>query len=131
MRKQSERGTASTALPCQVQSLSLTSTSTPFFRALLADTKILALDEATANVDRLTDSLIQESLRSLITQKNKTLLVIAHRIDTVLNCDLLLVLDKGVLVEFGPPAELLSSKDGHFVRMVSTAKQALKFDLSS
>ena len=97
-------------------------------RALLADAKILALDEATANVDRLTDSLIQESLRSLIAEKNKTLLVIAHRIDTVMDCDLLLVLDRGALMEFGSPAELLGKKNGRFAGMVSAAKQALEFD---
>ena len=100
-------------------------------RALLTDAKILALDEATANVDRLTDSLIQESLRALIAEKSKTLLVIAHRIDTVMDCDLLLVLDHGVLVEFGAPAELISTKDSHFAKMVNAAKQALKFDCYS
>ena len=98
------------------------------FRALLTEAKILALDEATANVDRLTDSLIQESLRALIAEKSKTLLVIAHRIDTVMDCDLLLVLDGGVLAEFGSPAELLGRKGGHFASMVNTAKQALTGD---
>ena len=96
-------------------------------RALLTDAKILALDEATANVDRVTDSVIQESLRALIAEKNKTLLVIAHRIDTVMDCDLLLVLDGGVLVEFGRPEVLLDRKDGHFARMVSAAQHAMKF----
>ena len=128
MWKQSERGTASTALPCKVQSLSMSSRSISSSRALLTDAKILALDEATANVDRLTDSLIQESLRSLIAEKNKTLLVIAHRIDTVMDCDLLLVLDRGALMEFGSPAELLGNTDGRFAGMVSAAKQALEFD---
>ena len=94
----------------------------------MADAKILALDEATANVDRLTDSLIQESLRSLVAEKNRTLLVIAHRIDTVMDCDVLLVLDGGVLVEFGSPEELLGKKDGHFASMVNAAKQALTVD---
>eukprot|EP00210_Caulerpa_lentillifera_P006263 g5982.t1 len=93
-------------------------------RALLADSKILALDEATANIDRTTDALIQDALHVMIADKQKTLLIIAHRIDTVLDCDLLLVLDGGKVVEFGNPTSLLSNANGFFRKMVSAAKGA-------
>lgn len=82
------------------------------------------MDEATANVDRATDALIQKSLHSLIAQNEKTLLIIAHRIDTVMDCDLLLVLDNGELVEFGSPHKLLSQDNGIFAGMVAAAKKA-------
>ena len=95
-----------------------------FCRALLSDAKILALDEATANVDRATDALIQNSLHSIITQNEKTLLIIAHRIDTVMDCDLLLVLQNGEMAEFGSPQSLLSHKNGVFAGMVEAAKKA-------
>eukprot|EP00210_Caulerpa_lentillifera_P007916 g7557.t1 len=95
-------------------------------RALLEDSKILALDEATANVDHATDVLIQHSLRSLISERKKTLLIIAHRIDTILDCDLLVVLQGGKLVEFGCPSELLAQQEGTFERMVEAARRSSK-----
>lgn len=94
------------------------------YRALLTDAKILALDEATANVDRGTDSVIQASLRSFIEESEKTLLIIAHRIDTVMDCDLLLVLDNGRLLETGSPEELMKKRHGVFAGMVHAAKAA-------
>jgi len=95
-----------------------------WYRALLTDSKILALDEATANVDRNTDALIQDALRSLIAMHDKTLLIIAHRIDTILDCDLLLVLDNGRVVEFGSPSSLMSHANGFFKGMVDAAREA-------
>eukprot|EP00210_Caulerpa_lentillifera_P007444 g7114.t1 len=92
-------------------------------RALLADSKILALDEATANVDRTTDAMIQDALHSTTVRNEKTLLIIAHRIDTVLDCDLILVLDSGRVAEFGSPSSLLSREDGLFKRMVDATKE--------
>eukprot|EP00210_Caulerpa_lentillifera_P001049 g1012.t1 len=91
-------------------------------RALLADSKILALDEATANVDRTTDAMIQDALHTMIVRNEKTLLIIAHRINTVLDCDLLLVLDGGKVVEFGTPTSLLSNANGVFKKMANAAK---------
>ena len=90
----------------------------------MSDAKILALDEATANVDGVTDGVIQDSLHSLISEDNKTLLIIAHRIDTVMGCDLILVLEGGHMVEFGCPSELLEVQNGTFNQMVGAAKQA-------
>eukprot|EP00878_Enallax_costatus_P012732 GHUV01013296.1.p1 GENE.GHUV01013296.1~~GHUV01013296.1.p1 ORF type:complete len:349 (+),score=75.55 GHUV01013296.1:76-1122(+) len=100
-------------------------------RALLQDARVLALDEATANVDRSTDALIQQSLRDFAggeegKASGRVLLVIAHRIDTILYCDHLLVLSNGVLVEQGPPKQLASGAAGSrvFAGMVEAAKAA-------
>ena len=86
----------------------------------------MALDEATANVDRGTDSLIQNSLHTLITENDKTLLIIAHRIDTVMDCDLLLVLEDGELIEFDAPDTLMEKEGGVFAGMEESSKIATK-----
>ncbi len=80
-------------------------------RVLLADPKILVLDEATANIDPNYERIIHNAIISIM--KNKTCLIIAHRLDTVMSCDRLLVFDKGRLAESGAPEELLKS-DGLF-----------------
>lgn len=74
-------------------------------RALLQKPKILVLDEATANVDMKTDEMIQRALRTEF--RHSTVLVIAHRLNTIIDCDLVLVLDHGRVVEVGSPLELL------------------------
>ena len=129
-RRQPECRTAPASLSGQVASLRLFAfcplASLFVDRVLLSDAKIVALDEATANVDRGTDSLIQNSLHSLITNNDKTLLIIAHRIDTVMDCDLLLVLENGELVEFDAPSSLMTKEGGVFAGMVEAAKKATK-----
>ena len=77
-----------------------------FARALLADPKILILDEATSSVDAYTESMIQESLEELI--KGRTSIVIAHRLSTVKNADRIIVIDKGAILEEGTHDELLA-----------------------
>jgi len=76
-------------------------------RAILADPRILVMDEATSNVDTLTESLIQEGLRELFT--NRTSIVIAHRLSTVLHADRIFVIDEGRVVEQGTHDELVST----------------------
>ena len=75
-------------------------------RAILKNAPILILDEASSQLDSPTESLIQESLWDL--SQNKTTLVIAHRLSTLLNMDRILVFDQGVIVEDGTHTELLS-----------------------
>lgn len=77
-------------------------------RAILADPRLLILDEATASVDTRTESLIQKALETLL--KGRTSFVIAHRLSTVRNADLVLVLDQGRIVERGRHAELIKQK---------------------
>jgi ATP-binding cassette subfamily C (CFTR/MRP) protein 1 len=77
-------------------------------RALLTNSSILVLDEATAAVDVETDALLQETLRSdLFT--DRTIITIAHRINTIIDCDRIVVLNRGEVVEFGTPEELIKS----------------------
>lgn len=94
-------------------------------RAILQKTRILVLDEATANVDLETDNLIQQKLRSSF--ESSTVILIAHRLATVIDSDRILVMDKGHAVEFDHPFKLLAldpgdteitNKDGFFAQMV-------------
>ena len=92
-------------------------------RAMLAKPKLLFLDEATASVDGETDAQIQRMLRSRF--NGTTLLTIAHRLNTIMDYDVILVVDKGKAAEFGTPAELLSNKDSIFSQLVeSTGKES-------
>lgn len=93
-------------------------------RALLRDAPIVALDEATANVDRATDAAIQSAIRGAHGDRSKTMLIIAHRVDTILDSDRVLVLSAGHLEEMGPPGELLDKKDGVFSELVTAAQES-------
>lgn len=88
-----------------------------FARALLADPKILILDEATSSVDAYTESIIQESLEELM--KGRTSIVIAHRLSTVKDADRIIVLDKGKIIEEGSHDELLA-KGGEYSTLYDT-----------
>ncbi|KAK7486632.1 hypothetical protein BaRGS_00022157, partial [Batillaria attramentaria] len=88
-------------------------------RSLLRKTKILILDEATAAVDVETDNLIQRTIRTEFA--DSTVLTIAHRLNTVMDYDRILVLDKGRTVEFDSPANLLKNSDGIFFQMAKSA----------
>jgi ATP-binding cassette subfamily B protein len=86
-------------------------------RAFLADPKILILDEATSSVDTRTEVLIQEAMENLM--KNRTSFIIAHRLSTIRNADLILVMDKGDIVEQGKHEELLE-KDGFYAKLYNS-----------
>jgi ABC-type multidrug transport system fused ATPase/permease subunit len=75
-------------------------------RAILADPRILILDEATANVDTMTEALIQDALQRLL--RGRTAIVIAHRLSTIRNADLICVVQDGQIAERGRHAELLA-----------------------
>ncbi|KAJ3653130.1 hypothetical protein Zmor_019043 [Zophobas morio] len=81
-------------------------------RAMLKKTKIFVLDEATASVDLQTDEAIQATIREKF--KDCTILVIAHRLETVMDSDKILVMDDGRVVGFGKPEELLINQGGIF-----------------
>mmetsp|Transcript_876 Transcript_876/g.1744 ORF Transcript_876/g.1744 Transcript_876/m.1744 type:complete len:1390 (+) Transcript_876:165-4334(+) len=85
-------------------------------RALLAQNKILVLDEATASVDRRTDQLLQQALQE--SYQDGTILAVAHRLDTIIDYDFILVLGQGEVLEFGTPDALLSQTEGIFTDMV-------------
>jgi len=85
-------------------------------RAILSKNKILVLDEATASVDRRTDQMLHESLHESF--GDATIIAVAHRLDTVIDHDYILVLGQGKVLEFGSPADLLRKSGGAFSTMV-------------
>jgi ATP-binding cassette subfamily C (CFTR/MRP) protein 4 len=86
-------------------------------RALLRNNTILILDEATANVDLETDSIIQKVIREKFI--NCTTLTIAHRLDTVMDCDRIMMLRKGELIEFNEPHVLLQDPSSYLSKLVN------------
>lgn len=95
-------------------------------RALLKDAPIILLDEATSFLDVENESEIQKALSALI--KNKTVIVIAHRMRTILNADKIIVLNEGSIVEEGSPNELLEN-NGLFAKMVKIQKESSKWNI--
>jgi len=89
-------------------------------RALLKDAPIVLLDEATASVDAENETKIQAGISELV--KNRTVLIIAHRMRTVANADKIVVLKDGRVVEQGAPQELLKKPDGVYKNMVELQK---------
>ncbi|XP_057709527.1 ATP-binding cassette sub-family C member 4-like isoform X2 [Corythoichthys intestinalis] len=85
-------------------------------RAILRNNRILVIDEATANVDPRTDSLIQQTIRGKF--QECTVLTIAHRLNTIIDCDRILVLDAGQIQEYDEPYMLLQNHEGLFYQMV-------------
>ncbi|MFS7898189.1 putative ABC-type xenobiotic transporter [Helianthus anomalus] len=90
-------------------------------RALLRKSKILVLDEATAAVDVRTDDLIQKTIRKEF--KSCTMLIIAHRLNTIIDCNRILVLESGQIVEYDTPERLIS-REGPFLKMVQSTGAA-------
>ncbi|CAG9814465.1 unnamed protein product [Phaedon cochleariae] len=85
-------------------------------RAIIRNNKILMLDEATANVDPQTDALIQKTIRRKFA--DCTVLTVAHRLNTIMDSDKVLVMDVGTMVEFDHPHLLLQNQRGAFYKMV-------------
>jgi len=95
-------------------------------RAIIRGSKLLILDEATSAIDHRTDGVIQTSLRSELAE-DVTLLAVAHRLQTILDADRIMVLDDGCIAEFDAPKALLEKEGGLFRQLVdqSEDKEAL------
>ncbi|MCL4126448.1 UNVERIFIED_CONTAM: hypothetical protein GTU68_002668 [Idotea baltica] len=91
-------------------------------RALLADPKILILDEATSNLDTESEQLIQQSMKTLL--KNRTTFVIAHRLSTITDADQIVVVDDGTIVETGTHQSLLQL-GGKYAEMVNRQSNSI------
>ena len=92
-----------------------------FARSMLKNSKIVLLDEATSSIDLKTEATIQKCIESEFS--NCTMLIIAHRIQTVMECDRIIVMEQGEIVEVGPPQELMRN-EGSFFKDVVTKMQA-------
>ncbi|KAG6637775.1 ABC transporter C family member 3-like isoform X1 [Carya illinoinensis] len=86
-------------------------------RVLLKKSKVLVLDEATASVDTATDNLIQETLQQHFS--NCTIITIAHRITSVIDSDMVLLLNNGLIEEYDSPTRLLENKSSSFAQLVA------------
>lgn len=96
--------------------------------------KIIIMDEPTANIDSRTDAKLQAIIASEF--KNKTMITIAHRLETIIDYDRILVMDAGRVAEFDSPSALLRKTDGLFSKMVDslgpdTAKELRDMAFSS
>uniref|UniRef100_A0A2K6CQY5 ATP-binding cassette sub-family C member 10 n=1 Tax=Macaca nemestrina TaxID=9545 RepID=A0A2K6CQY5_MACNE len=96
-------------------------------RALLTDAKILCIDEATASVDQKTDQLLQQTICKRFA--NKTVLTIAHRLNTILNSDRVLVLQAGRVVELDSPATLCNQPHSLFQQLLQSSQQGVPTSL--
>ena len=95
-------------------------------RCILTDSPIVILDEATASVDTDNESYIQEAISELV--KGKTLLVIAHRLNTIQNADQILVINNGQIAQQGTHEELLK-QSGIYQDFVNIRRQSVKWTL--
>lgn len=85
-------------------------------RAALRAVPILCLDEATAAMDPHTENLVQETIRKVF--DDRTTITIAHRLDTIIESDKVLVMEAGELMEYAPPSQLLGNRDSMFSKLV-------------
>lgn len=96
-------------------------------RAIIRKNKILMLDEATANVDPQTDALIQKTIRKKFA--NCTVITVAHRLNTIMDSDKVLVMDSGTMMEFDHPHNLLQNPSSIFHKMVHESGEAMSEQL--
>ena len=87
-----------------------------FARAIIADPRILILDEATSSIDTETEKSIQSAIKKIM--QNRTSFIIAHRLSTIVDCDKIIVLDKGNIIEMGSHSELMNQK-GEYYKLYS------------
>ena len=87
-------------------------------RALISQPKILLLDEATSALDSESEHQVQQALDKLTDSGEKTIFIIAHRLSTIRNADLILMLDKGQIIEQGTHDELMEIENGKYKKLV-------------
>jgi ATP-binding cassette subfamily B protein len=87
-------------------------------RAVLADARVLILDEATSSLDSISEHLLQEAVEDVT--RGRTTIIIAHRLSTVQRVDRILLFDQGRIVEDGDHRALLARPDGHYRRLFDT-----------
>ena len=97
-----------------------------FARAILADPKILVLDEATASIDTLTEKAIQDAIFTVI--KGRTSFVIAHRLSTIVDADVILVVKDGKIIERGRHHELMEKK-GYYYQLYTRQYEEMVTDM--
>lgn len=90
-------------------------------RAVLRKRKIVILDEATANIDLITEQKIQKFMAEEF--KDQTMLVIAHRLQTIIESDKVMVMGEGKVIEFDKPQELMKNEQSHFTKLVNQLKK--------
>ncbi|XP_050507508.1 probable multidrug resistance-associated protein lethal(2)03659 [Diabrotica virgifera virgifera] len=93
-------------------------------RAIVRRNKIVVLDEATANMDHETEKMVQKAIDDNF--GSCTVFIIAHRLDSILNCNKVMVLNKGEIIEYNDPKTLLSKKNSSFSKMLRYAKLAIE-----
>ncbi len=89
-----------------------------FARIFLQDPGIVVLDEASSRLDPATEHLIERAVDRLV--RNRTAIIIAHRLGTVQRADEIMILDQGCIVEYGPRATLAADPTSHFYRLLQT-----------
>ncbi|KAH7823453.1 putative Multidrug Resistance Associated Protein (MRP) [Monocercomonoides exilis] len=92
-----------------------------FGRAMLNQCKIVVMDEATANVDVETDAKIQKTIRRVFS--SQTMIIIAHRLNTIMNCDRIMVMDQGHVSELDSPANLLANPSSAFNGLIQSLSE--------
>jgi ABC-type multidrug transport system fused ATPase/permease subunit len=90
-------------------------------RAILRKNKIILLDEATANIDIVTEQTIQKLLKESF--EDCTMIVVAHRLQTIIESDRVLVLDRGRVAEFDTPSELRKRPESHFTKLINEIQE--------
>jgi len=95
-----------------------------FGRTLMQESYIVVMDEPTANVDMQTDRLLQMASRK--TFETRTVIMIAHRLDTVKDCDRIAVMDAGKLAELGTFEELCKNPDSHLAKLARAAERGVE-----
>jgi ATP-binding cassette subfamily B protein len=98
-----------------------------FARAILADPRILILDEATSSVDTETEQLIQNAINKLL--KGRTSFIVAHRLSTIVHADIILVLEDGKIIESGTHRELIK-KQGSYYKLYTNQYSEEMLELS-